>query len=51
MFWEQTKNKETIQAPNTEILDFMVYGKTKVMSSLNYIPHIRKATTHEGGGG
>ena len=44
------EHRDIIQAPNTEILDFMVYGKTKVMSSLNYIPHIRKATTPEGGG-
>ena len=44
------EHRDIIQAPNTEILDFMIYGKTKVMSSLNYIPHIRKATTPEGGG-
>ena len=43
-------NKEQRDNTSPKYRNIRFYGKTKVMSSLNYIPHIRKATTHEGGG-
>ena len=44
-------NKEQRDNTSPKYRNIRFYGKTKVMSSLNYIPHIRKATTQEGGGG